>query len=497
MPRFRHSAWVLGTLVCVVFGVSGVQAARTRPDYDFGPLASRVTDVHGQTRSRLLGPVWEKARAAPDWHLAALRPFYSQYELPAEDVHGQDYLWPLAVRRTRGNETRDRYLIFFNFKHDEIRETGGKRRYRLWLLPFYFQGRDGEGRSYWAVFPLGGTIRDFAGKDEIKFFLFPLRNTTRQGDLTSSGWLWPVFSHTTGNGVEMKRVFPFYGWYRREGDFEKKFVLWPFWTQVRYDYQSSSGRGFILFPLYGHTRLTDQETWWVLPPFFRWTRGEDMDRLYAPWPFIQYSTGMMEKQYLWPLWGHKKIAGLERTFVAWPIFWNEYVTQGNEVRHRVIVAPFFSNLKSVNTNQPAAEPRVRAQKVWPLYSYRREGEASRFRMVELWPFSDDAAVERNWAPWWSLLTRTQQGGHCDWEFLWGLYRQQVRAEGGRYWSIFPLYERYREAEGEGGWSFLKGLLGRTHAGSHRSWRVLYFFKFGYAPENDPLSPENQNSTPLR
>lgn len=493
MRGLSHSLLLL-LLLCAVTS----EASRTRPDYDFGPLASRMEDVHGHRRQRVLGPVWESASATQGWHMVALRPLASCYQLPAEQVEGSDYMWPLAVRRTRGNESLDRYLIFFNFKHDDPQAETGRRRYRFWLLPFYFQGRDRHGVEYRAVFPLGGQLREFAWRDEIRFILFPLRVTSTLNDLHSSSWLWPVFARTTGDGVEMKRVFPLYGRYRREGAYDKKFVLWPFWTQARYEYEKSAGSGFILFPVCGYMKLTDQTTWWVLPPFIRYTRGDQMNRLYAPWPFIQYSTGPVEKLFVWPLWGHKKTGGLERTFYLWPLFWDEYVTRGSEVQHRFIAAPFWMNLTSSDTNAPGAPPRLRAQKLWPLYSYRRQGEQSRFRILELWPFSEAAAVERNWAPWWSLLTRVRHGDNRDWEFLWGLYRQRARADGGRYWSLFPLYERYREGtEGPAGWSVLKGLLGRESDDSHRSWRVLYFMRFGTTPESLPLSPENQNSTTPR
>ena len=496
MGAGRHSRWAVIALGLLLAG-SDVRASRTRPEYDYGFLASRTRDVHGHTRTRALGPLWENASSTQGWHMAALRPFYSAYELPSEEVIGQDYAWPLVTRRQRGNESLDRYLVFFNFTHDEPQVETGKRRYRFWLLPFYFQGRDKDGLAYRAVFPLGGTIREFAGRDEIKFVLFPIRVTSTLNDLESSSWLWPVFSRTTGDGVDMKRVFPLYGRHTRQGAYEKKFILWPFWTQTRYDYRKSSGKGFILFPLYGQMKLTDQRTWWVVPPFFRYTSGDTMSRLYAPWPFVQWSTGPVEKLYLWPLWGHKKMGGLERSFYLWPVFWDEKVTRGDEVQHRFIAAPFWMNLTSSNTNAPEAPPRLRAQKFWPLYSYRRVGEESRFRMLELWPFSEAAAVERNWAPWWTLVSRTRQGENRDWEVLWGLYRQAAREDGGRYWSLFPFYERYREDEGERGWSILKGLLGAEGRDSQRQWRVLYFMRFGSAPETAPLSPENQNSTTPR
>ncbi len=459
-------------------------ASRARPVWDAGPLGSKVEDARGSERLRVLGPFFEQAASTQAWTMTAARPFYSTFERPSEEVEGDDILWPLVSLRSRENEQLDRYLIFFHFRHDDPAPATGKRRYRFWLLPFYFEGRDAQGELYRANFPLGGTIREFIGQDEIRFWLWPVHQRTRVGDVKGEAWLWPFFSRATGDHIERWRLFPLYGRSERTNEFRKRFVLWPFWTDVNYLYPGSSGKGHILFPLYGHLKLEDQETWWVIPPLIRFTRGEKMDVTYAPWPFYQRQVGEgIDKRYVWPLWGHKRMGPLDRTFWLWPIVWNDRVTRSPEELHRVMVVPFVRTLSVGVTGEV---PRVRAHKVWPLYSHRRVGEESLTRFPELWPFADAAAVERNWAPFWSLFLRNRQGDNRDLEVLWGLYRSQVREDGGRYWSLFPLMERYREPGGARGWSLLKGLLGRDGAESQSRWRLLYFLRWGAkdAPEKE-------------
>lgn len=451
-----------------------------RPDgFDAGFLASRHEDAHGDVRLKMIGPFFEAAQSTQGWRLVAVRPFYSSLEDPAGGREREDFLWPLATRREIGSEESSRYLVFFHFKHGPEKPD---RRYRFWLLPFYFEGRDASGIHYRAVFPLGGTIREFLGRDEIRFVLFPIRSTSRLNDLRTSNWLWPLISETEGQGVHRARVFPLYGRSVREGAYDKLFVLWPFYTQVRYEYPGSRGSGFILFPLYGHIKLEDQETWWLIPPFFRYTRGEKMNRVYMPWPFIQRDTGETERLVVWPLYGYRKYEGNQRVFIAWPIVWHERNQRGTEQREAWMVVPFYFH--SV-TAEAGAPPRKRYVKFWPFFSYRRDGNASKFRMLELWPLADNGAVERNWAPLWTLYSSVRVGENVDRELLWGFHRDHRRGAAERLWTLFPVWEWHRSSAGAS-WELLEGLLGRERTNSGARWRVLYFW--GFEAESEDSQP---------
>lgn len=439
--------------------------------FDAGFFAARYEDVRGDTRLKAAGPFFEMAQSTQGWRLVAVRPFFSEAQDPSAGRGLEDYLWPLATWRKIGHEETSRYGVFFQFKHGEARP---ERRYRFWLLPFYFEGRDATGATYRAVFPFGGTIKEFLGRDEISFVLFPIRSTSRLNDLETSNWLWPFISTTTGEGTSRRRVFPFYGRSIREGAYDKRFILWPIWNDVRYDYEGSRGSGFVLFPIYGHMKLENQETWWVIPPLFRYTKGEKGTRLYAPWPFVQRETGTADKFYLWPLWGHKKVGNHERTFFLWPIVWDEATTRGAEVRATFMVIPFYIHS---TRSEPEAAPHARYLKLWPLFSYRRDGTESKFRTLELWPLADHGAVERNWAPLWTFYSSVRLDEAVDRELLWGLYRDQKRGAHARRWSLFPLWDWRREPD-RASWSVLKGLIGRERVDSNVNWRVLFFFTFG-------------------
>lgn len=469
--------WRLTILLPALLTCANPAFAKPSTPFDAGFFAARYDDVRGDSRLKAAGPFFEMSQSTQGWRLVAVRPFYSEAEDPQGGRELEDYLWPLATWRKNGHEETSRYGVFFQFKHGEERPD---RRYRFWLLPFYFQGRDATGATYRAVFPVGGTIRDFLGRDEISFVLFPIRSKSRLNDLETSNWLWPFISKTTGDGTMRQRVFPFYGRSIREGAYDKRFVLWPIWNDVRYEYEGSRGGGYVLFPITGHMKLENQETWWVIPPFFRYTKGEQASRLHAPWPFFQRETGPVDKRYLWPLWGHKKVGNHERTFFIWPIFWDEQTTRGEEVRDTFMVIPIYYHSKQ---GIPEAAPRERFLKLWPIFSYRRSGQESKFRTLEFWPLADNGAVERNWAPFWTLYSRVRYEDNVDRELLWGLHRDQKRGDRARRWSLFPLWDWHREPN-QRSWTVLKGLLGRERTDSNTTWRVLFFFTF-----DDQTEPE--------
>jgi hypothetical protein len=280
--------------------------------------------------------------------------------------------------------------------------------------------------------------------------------------------LWPIYSHTRGTGIERDRVFPIFGKSVLEGKYEKKFVLWPFWTSADYFYPGDSGKSWILFPLCGRAKMEQESTWWVIPPFFRFTDGVKQDKLYCPWPFIQkVESDQYDKFFIWPLWGEKqfKPSLKHRTFVLWPIFWSEKSTESDLTKVRRMALPFFFLDRSFREEEGVAkEDRVEVSnywKIWPLMSWQRDGDVSRFRMLELWPIKNSAPVERNWAPLWTLYKRTNNQGIVRKDILWFAWHSENE----------PVADRKE-------WSLLKGLLAYKRDSESRSLRLLYFVRMG-------------------
>jgi hypothetical protein len=397
----------------------------------------------------------------PEGSFFAVRPFYSR-AVTDEQGQVQDFLWPLYSRKEFKNEQSSRTLLF-RYKHT-FHDGENPARYRNWVLPVWFHGRDANGQRYLSVFPLGGTLNEFLGRDEITYVLFPLYGKSRINDVKTTSVLWPIYSHTRGEGIQRDRVFPLYGKSVLENKYEKKFVLWPFWTSADYFYPGDSGRSWILFPLCGRANLDKERTLWVVPPLFRFTEGERQSRTWCPWPFFQKVTGPRENRlYFWPIWGEKETHKSRRAFALWPFLWSLQNEEREATRTRRMALPvwFSDHLVAHPADDVPATTVSDYWKIWPLMSYCREEKTTRFRMLELWPLRNSPPVERNWAPFWTLYQKSSVEGVVRRDALWFVWNSESEPATGR-----------KE------WSLLKGLAACKTQDEHRSLQLLYWIRMG-------------------
>lgn len=408
-------------------------------------------------------PVYEKTADTNDRSFLAVRPFYSHSADPAGERWRSDYLWPLYTRKGFKEETYGRFL-FFGFSSDFADEGD---RHRTWVFPFYFQGVNAEGEGYFAIFPFGGTIYEFVGRDKIMFVLFPIYGRSSVNDVYTTSVLWPIYSRSKGEKVDRLRVWPLYGQAELKGELRKKFVLWPIYTSVKYTNERNPGGGFILVPIYGQVKTERASNYWVIPPFFRYMNSDIQWIVHAPWPFIQVADGEMYKRIAWPLYGKKSLGTLTRQYFLWPFIWNNRTEYASHDQRRRYVIPFFAYQTDVVTKElkghEVGDVTSRYWKLWPLVSWDRRGDVSRFRTLELWPMRNTPGIERNWAPWWTLYRRVNLSGEIGHHVLWGLYRQTKN-------------------EDDFEWSLLKGFAGYKKTADSRRYRFLFLW-FGGGEEH--------------
>lgn len=463
-------------------------ARLAKPAYDYGPFAAGVATVDGSRHATVAGPFFETAVASNETTLTAYRPFTATISATNDQRRARDILWPVAQKRQFKDQSVSRFLMFMHYNHGGTNQTVRKR---TWLLPFWFHGTDAQGQKYWALFPVYGSIHEFIGLDRIDFVLFPLRSTSTLNDLKASNWFWPIYSHTTSSDghIERQRLFPLYAYSHYRDRFTKRSVLWPIWTSVRYEYPKEKGGGWILWPVCGRMKTDHESTVWVVPPLFRFTSGREQSRVYCPWPFIQWERGTMDKTYVWPLWGHRRIGNLDATFYAWPIVWNDHVDRGWIHEHLFMIAPVYRHETVTQKSTNGLPPLVieKQRKVWPLANYQYDQGQGRFRVPDLWPFADNAHVDLNWAPIWTLYDCQWNRDNIDSSLLWGMYRHQARGASANYFSVFPLWSWRRDDEERRyrGWSVLRGLVAREADETGSAWRLLYFMRFGELKGQEP------------
>lgn len=469
--------------VILLFFFSGLFCALAAEEVDFGPIFTRDTDVCGNQRCRALGPVFESRQDRGGDVMLAVRPFSSYAYEASENIYRHQIIYPVWMAKGKEVEYEWHFCLLCTY-HDFDR-TDPKAKYRLWLIPLYFQGRSIDGAPYMAIFPLAGSIREFIVFDEFRFALFPLALQTRVNEVKTTAALWPIMSRTTGGGNDRLNVFPLFGYSNLREESKKHYILWPFWTYAHYDRPESPGYSYIIFPFYGRVHLENQTSTMVLPPLFRFAHGTcndgtNQDLTYCPWPIVQYASGDKNKSYIWPLWGKKNIDTSKRWFFLWPL--GAYY-EHTAPFYRHTRGMFFPILYATSTRGPFDKPDRKMDqprktlKVWPVFSLVNDTDYRRFVLPSLFPFRDYEAIDRNYSPLWTIYTHSSYKDQREDELFWGLIRLRQSKEEERF-SLFPLVSVAREKKnGRFTWSFLKGLFSLEKAGEKRKFRVLYFFSF--------------------
>ncbi len=499
LRRLGRTVWCgagLAAAALLLAGCASPGAPGSAREFDWGPIASRLQDPAGGMHLKALGPVYERANDTNGLSCWAVRPFASGGD--EKDEHAsREALWPLMFSWDLENSHSVRVLTSF---YTDFDKTDPQARWQWWCFPFWFQGRDSFGTNYAACFPLGGTIRQFAFQDEVFFALWPLYIHNVQKGEHSYHVLWPIFCRENNERNDRFRIWPLYGWNIRRGDFDKQFCLWPIVSWARYDRPGVSGYGYLVFPLFGHIKRENQEDWMLLPPFFKYGTSAHQTLGYAPWPFIQWASGDVEKFYAFPFWGYKTVGHIHSGFYAWPLGWWRNMERPDGKVYRYTFAPVWyseSTWKAAKPPREGERPRepqqvlapppppatncvVRYWHFWPLCDYERIDAQSRFRALKLWPMRHSAMIEREFAPIWTLYQHTRAGENSSDELLWGLVRRQNRGDEASRFSLFPLVEWGHDdkAAGTSSWNLLKGLVGYEREGTNANLRLLWFIKLG-------------------
>ncbi|MBA2848392.1 hypothetical protein G4V39_03800 [Thermosulfuriphilus ammonigenes] len=416
----------------------------------------------GVEETEILGPFWYsfRTREASGW---ALRPLASFWRLPQRKEF--QFLYPLG--RYWKSPDRHRFVLIPLFATDlDLEGEENPPRHRSYFPIFW--GQDAKGRSYWGVFPFYGRMYSRAGKDEILFILWPLyTRSVDEGNITTT-WLWPFFGKTEGPTEKGRRLWPLYGYYAREGEYEKSFFLWPFFFFERTDlYEKVPSERQMFFPFYIRERTANTRTTILLWPFFN--RYQDLSTGYRqwdiPWPFFQYAEGPeRSSRRLWPLIGRTETEESSSYFFLWPLYTYYFVedeTGGKEIRRFLLFSRFHRQWDDYGHFVRTSN------RLWPLFRYERQASGLEYLYFPaLFPF-DDEGFERNWGPFFRLFEWIKDPrGYSRTKILWGI----IRYESGPGWSLSELsfLLRLEKRPQGGGLSLLSGLFeikkdrGRLH-----------------------------------
>jgi hypothetical protein len=460
-------AWLLAGLPCAADESSTNAAAAAVPSTNAAPAGA-------PWRFRI-GPLFEIGRSQDGVDLLAVRPLFCRVSESRAQESITDAVWPVSSFHRRDDYFHWWVLPAFG-KDESVQDP--LSRHSLWVVPLYARGRTRAGDDFEALFPIGGSVRDLFGFDQLEFAFFPAYLHYETGAQATDSYLWPIYLHETGPLRERRRFFPVYGVTTTATE-RSTFTFWPFWSHQVFDGPRQHGTASMLFPVYGRVDTDAQQGWMAVPPLFShmtFTNGDESLR--CPWPIYE-STRRRDsrRENLWPLWTHTQTPTGHRGTVAWPFWWEDFTETGGRREASETLVPFYhaarSEIRTGSNGVYAAD--LDYVRYWPVYSREETPAGTRIRVPEFTFLRDGQGIERNWAPFWSWYVQSGRGESVDHDVFWGLARWGRQCDHSLYGQVGPLADWRRRPGGRLEWSVLGGLLGAEGSGETARRRWFWFW----------------------
>ncbi|MCS1410956.1 MAG: hypothetical protein M2R45_04151 [Verrucomicrobia subdivision 3 bacterium] len=369
-----------------------------------------------------------------------------------------DMLYPLVSYDQYGKERRLHFLQLLSFSGG-AGQTGTTKR--TTIFPFYFrQASEDPEKSYRALFPFYGTVKNRLWRDEVKVVAFPLYVQSRKKDVVTDNYLAPFFHLRHGDNLKGWQLWPLAGWEEKGtttktnilGDASligghKKFnIAWPFYFRDRTDLGTDNPKDQqALLPLFSALKSPLRDS--ITAPWpFGVTITHDREKKYrevsAPWPFIVFARGKGKTaNRVWPLFGRTSNASLTSNFYAWPLYRYHKLETDYTTRHQTHWAFFlFTDNREV---QKRDQSYSRRRDFWPLCTQTNTDKGERrFQALAIMEpfFPTNETIRRHYSPLWSIWTSSKdpENGKSSQSFLWDLYRQDIAKERVRGSALFGL-----------------------------------------------------------
>lgn len=308
---------IVGLLLLVTLSTlnNGISYADKRP-VKLWPLYYHEEDPKRDLKETdIMWPIFLKKQKGNERRFA-IRPLYITKKNPAKDFKKTDILWPIyCLEKSKENkEGRIFPLLWYGTK-------SGKLDY-LTLFPLYWQGED-----YLTIFPVF-----WKGKDYLAIF-----------PIFWKGKGYCVVVPIYGKGKDFVTVFPPIFWKGKDD-----MVIFPFWWQgknyitffpIYWQGETSKGKRFIvIFPVYWHAKdkfwfvfpaggrigKGDKYTDFILWPLYVKSKDKETRTLNFIWPIISFKWGERNKgSRILPLYGYYNysIQGKTKTFAFFSLYW--------------------------------------------------------------------------------------------------------------------------------------------------------------------------------
>jgi hypothetical protein len=468
---------------------------------NFWPLFQYSFDPEeGMTEIDGLGPLFSLRRDSTQsqW---GIRPLLYWTEDEVEPLKRLEFVYPFGRYQIKEGDKKGYLFPITRFRDQTFDE---KRKWDFQFFPFFI-GETGAGEDYNGIFPIYGTLLERYGREEIRFYFWPIYSESTSEGIHQTNVLWPFFTFIEGEKKKGYRFWPFYGRREEVGVSYNEFFLWPIFIKQRKGLDTDNPiEERMIFPFYVSKASKSFESKTYLWPFFSHTidRPTGFEQWDLPWPIFRTLKGENLKGIrIFPFYGYKEKEGvMRRMFVLYPLYQLQE-DRKDDIQERTARILLLSQIRSGEDNKGLEKER--SLRIWPFFDYEKDetGHAKLF-FFYLFPFKEEG-FERNLFPLFRIFRweKDPEKGIST-NFLWGFYKRVKKVEKTRpreevdSWEIAHLVGIKRGQ----GWktiSFLKGLFRYRSDGKNADLRLFYLplhLRWSHRnPHNPPLEKEGFKS----
>jgi len=467
MTGHAHRIWLL-ILALIALPLSSIQAEET----NFWPFIVQQEDsaVGRFDQWNSLGPFFAGTERGSS-RILSFRPFWTRFNHTDRGTRSQHFLYPFVNWTDYGDSQFGHVLNLVQYRRVEARDETFFQ-----VFPFLFSRQtDDPDASYFALWPIGGVLKNRFWRDRITFAAWPLFVQTEREDETWTHTPYPFIQTLRGPHSSGFGLWPFYGHFERENDYAHTWALWPFIYHYRDNLDSAVPYvRFGVLPFYhretGEGLRSESYIW----PFFGYTREWEPRPEYREtryfWPLLVQGRGEERTINRWmPVFTHETRPGYRKNWYLWPMLQREVFMQPGLRRERDSLFYFIYR----DERQYFSGTRARLTFLWPLFAYWNDGyDRTQLRVLDPLTvfFPSNEQVRENWTPLFSLYTYDERDENTRHSLLWDLMVWEKDTGGTRYFAFGPLFEFDRGSH----WSVLKGLVERRRTEGEA--RLSFFWR---------------------
>lgn len=423
-------------------------------------------------KENVLGPIFEQ-KITESGCLGAFRPIALHMENDKYREKFDYLLYPIfSHHRFQGGYNWNMFNLF----------AGGNQcnEKKLTLFPILLGKQTGDPcTSYSAMFPFGGKVRNFLGKDAIGWLMFPLYLQIEHRGSICHSLPWPFIRWQTGPDSGGLALWPIFSHFWKEGEYDHGNLLWPLIYEWHDDLSCpvpSIRKGFL--PFYAYEDSARRYSWTVIWPFF--SHIEMRNRNYVEdhlfWPFFVQGRGDNEYVNRWaPFYTHSIRRGIDKRWYLWPLF--KIVDReecGVHINQQQLLYFVFWKQTQRSIENPCW-PEAKKVHLWPLYCYWDNGAGKKqFQLLSPFEvfFPTNQAVRNLYSPLFAIFRFEQLcPGHSRYSILFDLIATEKTATSQRL-SIGPLLD-VECGECKSQIQILKGFLGYVKENGKKSFKFLW------------------------